>query len=387
MPYTKQQIQRIMRKPGQAFVPRERMPYAGRVAETLVRRKIFRLEDTAAKADYDILKRSFDDIRAYGQRLADTLKLDTLSMDANSITWRRMFLKYAEPKLGEAAQLMALSGYRFATTAYAGGYYGRLWLMDEVVRGRFAVNKPRLYARDVAIQLLQPGFSEAEEYRTKVYGTYWPIEGQPSPLTEAMLPDGMSYELAGQEWRDGYVSVATNAILRIRRGTLRFQVQKASIRETLDGIGSELGVIGDKPKGAYYQSQLITRAAIMRASNHGAVRAYQAQVKGGLHEATDGWILGAVFVTSHDERVCVTCASHDGELYALNDLFGIALLGLPPDNTHPGCRCSIIMILIPDLLSGNEPPQDTWDAWAYENGFDSDLEWFIDDNRLESTMV
>src|SRR6185295_12404945 len=115
MPFTKAQIQRIMHKPGQAYVPRDRYPYAGRIAETLVRKKIFRLEDAAAKAVYDILKRTFDDIRAYGQHIADNLGLDVLSMDAASITWRRMLLAYAEPKLGEAAHLMALSGYRFAT--------------------------------------------------------------------------------------------------------------------------------------------------------------------------------------------------------------------------------------------------------------------------------
>lgn len=362
MPYTKAQLHTIMTKSGKAFVPQKTLPYAGRVCETLVRKKLYALEDAAAIKDFNILKAAAQDIRFQGQRLADQLRLDALSVDAASLTWRRQFLQYAEARLTTAGDMCALAAYGDATTAYAGGYYGRLWLLDEVVRGRYAVNKPRLNVRTAAGQILQPGFKEAPQ------------------------PDMNAYRWIGDEWRDNYRTVVAAGILKLRRATQKAQAKQMTTRQALDAVVYEIGC--NEGRGLFYQVQLVTRAAIMRASNHGAIAAYKAQTRGGLQEATDGWLLGAIWLTSHDDRVCDICAPHDGEIYILNDLVGILFLGLPPDGTHYGCRCQMAPFLIPDLLGGgDEPPLDTWDEWILENEFDGDLEWFMENRTLKSSRV
>lgn len=361
MPYTHAQIDRIMQKDGKAFVPSDKLPYAGRVCETLVRKKIYALEDYAAARDYAILHAASQDIRQRGQAFADYLHLDAVTVDVPSIQWRRHVLEYAEQSLTTAADRMALAAYADATTAYAGGYYGRLWLLDQVVKGRYTVNKPRLNVAQADTSILQPGYQEA------------------------IQPDMRVYRGAGDEWRENYRTVVASGLIKIRRALAKAQSSGYTVRQALDALVYEIGV--NEGRGLYYQAQLVTRAAIMRASNHGAVAAYKAQTQPGLREATDGWLLGAIWLTSNDGAVCPVCRSHAGQVWLINDLLGILLLGLPPDGSHYGCRCQMAPFLIPDLMGGTEPPEDTWDEWIEDEGFGDELEWFTEHKTLKSSRV
>lgn len=313
MGFSQAQLDAIMKKSGRAFVPAGKLPYAGRVCETYIRKKLYALEDEAALKDHAILSAAWKDIRARGQFYADILHIDTFSMDGASITWRQRFLAYAQERLMLAAEQMAQAAYEDATIAYAGGYYGRLWLMDMVTKGKVTVRRPPLNIRYADTQILTPG------------------------LKEAITPDMGVYRYAGQEWRDNYQNVITNGLLKIKRATTGYLAGEISVQEALNGLQTILGLDSGRMGGVYYAAQLVTRAAIMRASNHGTVAAVKAQTRRGLQESTDGWIAGVIWLTSHDDRVCDICAPHDGEFFVVNDLIGIFMLGLPPDGTHYGC--------------------------------------------------
>lgn len=364
MSYSKSQLKAIMDKPGHAYVPRDKIPYAGRVAETLVRKKTYALEDSAALAGYDMLKVANQDIRNYGLQLADRYNLNLLGVDRATLEWRKAFLAYVNTRLNQAVDALAEDAYKNAITAYAGGYYGRLWVMDSIVKGRYTVYKPRLQSRVVSQAVLHPG------------------------LTESIQPDYYVYATDGHEWQDSYRATLPPSLLKIRKATNAVIVGRTSVRDVLNAVSAEIGIGSDKPRGLYFATQSLTRTNIMRASNHGAVAAYQAQTLSAIQESTDGWILGLVFTTAGDDRVCYICSRHEGELYVLNDLFGILLFGLPPDSTHTGCRCGFVPLLLPDLRDGNnDPPKDTWDEWADDNDFTSDIDWFVTNKRLKSTQI
>lgn len=83
---------------------------------------------------------------------------------------------------------------------------------------------------------------------------------------------------------------------------------------------------------------------------------------------------------------CPLCSRQDGRIFVINSLVGIALLGLPPDGTHMGCRCTVIPLMLP-VDDANAPPEDTFDDWLDEYGFADELDFFMQDETLESTQL
>lgn len=365
MPYTKSKLNKIMSKSGQAFVKSDQLNYAGRVCESLVRKLTYSWQDRASEADYQVIKALSDDIRRHGQDVAYSLGIDTLTNDSAGIQWRQRVLKYAEARIEQALSDIAFTAYQYAATAFAAGYYGRLWLMDSALHGRYPVSKPPVQPRKRDASILQPG------------------------ITEAALPDYYTYQEMGNDWHEKYNNVAVQTVLKVRKSTSAALSTGATPNQALGGIAHELGADGKPGQvvgGTYHAAQLLTRAAVMRASNHGGVDAYREQETAQADSGTK-WLLGAIWTTSNDSRVCDECDSHNGQVFIINDLIGILLLGLPPDGSHPGCRCSISPWMIPIPGEENTPPADTFDDWLLDNGYADELGAFIDDTELESTQV
>lgn len=365
MPYTKAQLNRIMSKSGQSYVPQTQLNYAGRVCESLVRRSIYSWEDRAAEADFRAIKTLSDDIRRFGLDTAYALGLDILANDANGIQWRQRVLKYAEPRIQQTLADVAHQAYQYTSTAFAAGYYGRLWLLDSALHGQYVVNKPRLNSSQAANHILRPG------------------------ITEVVAPDYFTYHALGVDWQEKYHTVAVQTIVKARKSTTAALSAGLTVNQALSGIAHELGADGKPGQvvgGTFYAAQLLTRAAVLRAMNHGGVDAYHEQETAQKDSGTK-WLLGAIFLTSHDNRVCDICAPLDGHIYIVNDLTGIALLGLPPDSTHWGCRCSVSAWMIPVPGEENTPPKDTFDDWLTANGFADELGDFIYETELDSTQV
>lgn len=343
-----------MQKSGQAFVPRDRLNYAGRVCETYLRKKIYRFEDRAALAIYGLLKQTNARIRDYALMIAGQVRITQVGNDSDSIVFRRMLSQYITTQLSEFNNAVARLSYQYAYTAYAAGWYGRLWMLMEASHYDPRVKPQRLSTGLAAQSVLQPG------------------------LTEAV--DNAAYEYAGNEWRDTYTNAVSTNLIKLKRVINSTVQEPTSVLGLTQAISTTLGV--DAPAkqastGLYYAASLPTRTAVMRGFNYASAEVYKTHTE---------MLLGAMWLTSHDSRVCPQCARQDGRIFVINSLVGIGLFGLPPDGTHIGCRCSIVPLMIP-VEQPNEPPQDGFDDWLDEWGFMDELDFFMQDDMLASTQL
>lgn len=354
MPFTKQQIRNILNKNGQAFVSTDKLNYAGRICETYLRKKLYRWEDRAALDLYKLLKTTAASIRDYALNTAAQLRITTVGSDANSVIFRRSLNAFAQAQLNEFAGTAAAAAYQYAYTAYVAGYYGRLWMLDQASHHDPRVKPTRLPRWKASQAVLQPG------------------------LTEAV--DTLAYEYDGSEWRDMYALAVAQSVIKVKRAVTATTTQPQGVLALTQGISASLGVNASPKqasKGLYHAVSLPTRTAVMRSANHASADVYKTHTE---------MLLGAMWVTSHDERVCPVCSRLDGHIYIINSLTGIALFGLPPDGSHYGCRCTIIPLMIP-VEHPNEPPTDSFDDWLDEYGFADELDIFMQDDMLESTQL
>lgn len=356
MTLNKKQIQKIMRKSGQAYVPADKLPYKGRVAETYLRKKIYRLEDRAAHDEYQLIKAAYRDIRNEALDLALRQNIERLSLgDSASIVWRRDLINYIDTRLRLLASDIALRAYEHANTAYRAGYYGRLWLLDMITPSTWHPAVRRLNPSKTAQAILHPGLMEAI--------------------------DAQSYFQTGQEWRETYHQVWDTASIQIKRALTSAQSDELTIGQSVQLLAKQLGIT-ERPtartSATFHKSQLQTRTSVMRASNHGAAQAY--------HEQQD-FLVGVLWISSRDSRVCPTCNHYDGHIFLINSLIGISLFGLPPDGSHAGCRCTFVPILLPGFGDGEDEPLDSFEDWIDEIGLFDELDDFFSDSQLDSTLL
>lgn len=365
MPYTRAQLTAIMDKPGAAFVPKNVMPYAGRVCQTLMLKKVYAWEDKAALDEFKLLKAVYGDITAFATQQAVRYSLDTLAMDSTTLRWRRDVLDYTQHRLNTLAEQVARNAYEYASTAFLAGYYGRLWQLTEIAKTPLTIQP--IPMTTVGNKVLHPALQE-------------------------VAADMYTYATQGIEWRAKYQHIYTAAYTKMSSALTIAQAQGQGVNAALhQAIGLPLGMTSKpnaKTSAAYYQSQLETRTAILRSSNQGGIYALHTQNKR-IQESTDGWIVGVQWITAGDSRVCPICLSHDGQVFIINDLVGIALMGLPPDGSHYGCRCSYAILLLLDMLKkdNNQPPEQTWNEWLVDNSVFGSLDVFMNDTQLKSSAL
>jgi len=354
MGVTKPQLQNIMQTRGQAFVPRDKLNYAGRVAETYLRKKIYRWEDRAALAAYSALKETNARIREYALQTAGQLRLSKIANDADSNVFRNMLNRYVDTQLTDYGKRVADVAYEYSYTAFAAGWYGRLWLLDESSH-----HDPRVKPSSVPQQLAQ---------RTVV------LPG----LKEAVNHAG------GTPFHDQFDMAVQTSATKTRRLVNSTVTAPVGVLALTQAIAATLGVNAppkQASKGLYHAVSLPIRTSVIRSYNHASAEVYKTHTE---------ILVGCMWVTSHDSRVCDECASHDGQVFVVNSLTGIALFGLPPDGSHFGCRCTVTPLLVPyDQSNGNanEPPDDTFGDWLIAKGFADTMTDFMQDTSLESTQL
>lgn len=353
MPFTKPQLANIMQTRGQAFVPKDKLNYAGRVAETYLRKKIYHWEDKAALASYNLLKQTNARIRDYALQIAGQLQLTQVGNDANSNVFRNMLNRYVDGQLSSYGDKVTQIAYDHSFTAFEAGWYGRLWQLDESSHHDPRVKPQRMPQQLAQRTVLLPGLKEAFD-----------SGGGTTPF------------------HDQFDTAVQTSAIKVRRAVNSTVSNPQGVLAVTQMIGATLGV-NSKPKqaatGLYHAVSLPIRTSVMRSFNHASAEVYKTHTE---------MLIGCMWVTSHDSRVCAECASHDGQIFVINSLVGIALLGLPPDGSHWGCRCAIIPLILPyDQTDKNDPPDDTFEEWLIAEGFADTLDEFMQDTSLESTQL
>ncbi len=335
MPFTKRQLRNITQSRGQAYIGRDKGNYGLRVAETYLRRKLYNWEDKTIRREYDLFQAASKDIRDYALMVGQG--------DYATVPWKKAALQKAELRMARLAYDVTRNALQACETAYYAGYVGRLWVLDSMTIVDVPLNKGQMQMRN-----------------------------QPDRDTV----------------REEYDTALMQGIIKLRGRATRAIVEEMPIGKAAKFL-ADFGQRRSKSKGMFYQMQLRTRTAVMRASNYGAYDAFMAQAQPQTEAiASDReWVLGMMWLSQRDSRVCNTCARLDGTVWALSEMWGLMLMGLPPDGSHPGCRCTVIPLLIPNILKPeNEPPDLTFDEWLDENGYSMLLNDF-EDTQLASTQI
>lgn len=257
-----------MSKSGQAFVPRDKLNYAGRVCETYLRKKLYRWEDRSALALYKLLQKNAAAIRDFALTQAGYLRLTEVGNDRDSIVFRRLLNTYVEAQLVAYGQQAAQIAYRYASTAFAAGWYGRLWMLDQASHHDPRVKPERMPQGLAARSVLSPGLTEA-------------------------LDDG-----GAGAWADTYENAVTASIVKVKRLVNNTAAAPLGVLALTQAVDTALGVDTaprQASKGLYHAVALPTRTAVMRSANHASAEVYKSHTE---------MLLGAMWVTSHDERVC-----------------------------------------------------------------------------------
>lgn len=302
----------------------DRLPsMAARTCETWVKRRLFRLEDRAVREELALYRAAFSDIReeAYNLRGRMGGTLDRRFMDALLPIMRARVLR-----LGHDVARVAGA---YSVQAYVLGYYGRAWLLDMVT------------APDVRVKVPPPDIRTAmrERILTEAGGAnIW-----------AMIADEY-----GDDWYRIFSLEYDTLMINLTRVLKQGMRQGLGMADIMDKVADKFGIELSTTGG--YQSnfnvvQAVTRTYVMNSSNQGAARIFYDNRE---------LLAGYRHLTANDERVCNICAAMDGHLYPIGEW------AVPPSNTHPNCRCTIIPELRADYadIYLNDPPRETYDEWA-----------------------
>lgn len=241
------------------------------------------------------------------------------------------------PELARRAQLLAqlereanalfdsLGGRLDASImdAFKQGYYGRAWILDTIT---------------------------VEEWNAK-YNVLLPSE-----QIRAML---LQEYVGVDDWINMQRRTLTNNITRSLTASM---IQGEGMQAAAARLRDELGITSGRKsivKGSAYRVLLIARTEIMRASNMGALTVYEQN-----QDVLSGW----EWVATKDERTCPTCGGLDGKVFK----FGSAQMQ-PPSGSHPGCRCTVVPVLIDqDLQARVAGVRENYCEWAAARGIVDD---------------
>lgn len=346
MPYTAQQIRRIVGRQGSRVIPKGAIPQlAQRVSESEVRRRLYSFEDRAAADLFALFEKAYADIRTASATLADELGISgALEMDSAGMRWKTQLASYQDARLRglmmDAAKLTAERGQ----TAFAAGYLGRAWSADVSTR-------PEVQVR---YRLPMP-----ERIRDLLATDWEKREG------ETLMG---SFNLAAQE-----VTAKTRRVLNTAL------IDGETPAQAVMKVGDALGVRDGK--AAYWRAQNLVRSGVMAAGNLGAVVLYRENARGeNPREEIAGLGLAAIFVTAGDGRVCPICRGFAGRIWRLDTLADAVLtaLTMPVPPIHYGCRCGHVYVILPTLMLPDDmPPGLTWLEWLALEGLTGVLDNFM----------
>jgi SPP1 gp7 family putative phage head morphogenesis protein len=317
-------------KPG--LIARKRLPsLSARLSETVIKRKLFALEDATVRAQFDLYRQAFDQIRFIAEHMTypDPQWADRVNVAASRVI--------ARLKVDVAATAL-----QSALVAFRGGYYGRAWVLDMATRPDVKIVAPPVSALDGVL-------GEAVDW----------ARAQEADLIRSLM---------GEAWQVQFADELDVLIPQIRIAIRTGQAEGEGIDAIMRRVRRVMGVETDRRRGGvgsnerrlfranFNRVQTITRTVTNKAANTGAWQAYQ---------RNQDVLTGYQWLTARDERVCPICAGLDGTTYRLGDTTR------PP--AHPNCRCTVVPTISPDLAANfSEAPRETFEEWAASRGL-SDL--------------
>jgi SPP1 gp7 family putative phage head morphogenesis protein len=343
MAYTKRQLTKILNVGTRPFIePDHKLPYALRVGESLIRRRLYALEDETVAQQWYMYKAAYADIRNRAYDLAQEAGITTLENSGAVLRWRRSLELYTRSVATMLTDRIAWHSLKAAGNLYLLGYYGRAWALDVTTAPTVQVTIPQPSNRLITRAVLHPGISEDYD------------------------PDRQIYDLLGAEWRANYADQIDDMVRRIR-GTLNTGIsQRLDVRLLMQNVADVMGVNISRNEGFkanFSRVQALTRTYVMSASNEGALDLYRQNAS---------LVSGVEFLAANDGRVCRMCARLSGTVWALDS----DEIVRPPSMTHVNCRCT----LIPRVIEGEpDAPRMTWKDWVLSAG----LGWLLGDELTD----
>lgn len=312
MPYSRRQIDALNRSP--LLDAEDIADGPTRIAEIVIRRQVFAVENEAVNALLRRYMLAFEDMRRFAE-----------AGSAPTTAWRDNLLQKIVQRVATLTDEVAAISLRAATAAYRGAYYGKAWQLSEMTREGTRI---RADAPDALAALL------AEDVYTDIIQS-----------------------LMGAEWRLQFADELDLLTAQIRLSISQGMSAGEGIDSIMRRVRGVMGIETDRRKGYranFNRVQTITRTVVNTASNDGALAAYA---------RNRDIIWGYEWSAARDERVCPICRGLDRQRYKLGSE------QRPP--AHPNCRCAVLPVLLPETEpepSARRPdaPRRTLAEWLGE---------------------
>jgi len=293
-----------------------------RYAEWWVRRRIYGLEDQESRWLFERYMQAYKEMTMEIMRAYENGK--------PVVTRRSELLRQIEAEMNRLMPEVAQHLFETELAAYKQAYYGRAWQLDMTTKADRPIHAPLLPVEAIRAHLLAPPMGKGKK------GKY-----------------------LGADWFEELGFARDEFILRMKRSLTASLIQGEGIQQAQRRLRDELGIQTDRRKGFkrnFYQTMMIARTEILRASNLGALQIYEQN-----RDILSGW----EWVATRDGRTCPFCGGMDGKRFKFD-----SGQSTPPGSSHPGCRCTAMPVLIDtdlmDRVAGG--PRQTYRDWAQQQG-------------------
>lgn len=213
---------------------------------------------------------------------------------------------------------------RAAAAAYAGGFWGKAWQLNQVTSTKLAVRAtPRV---------------TTPKQREDVY----------DEIIAAHLRE---------EWFDLYSANLETMVGAIKTAIWTSVAQGETFAQTMRRVATAMGITDRRSyRAAFNRIQALTRMVIARSLNEAAWE---------LFTQNSPIVTQYEWLTARDERVCPVCWGLDGTRYES----GEAWFNLPP--AHQNCRCDVVPVARFEWMFGGElHTEKSFVNWLREQGYD-----------------
>lgn len=231
-----------------------------RYAEWWVRRRIYGLSDDEARWLYRVYKGAYTS-------MASTLSTAYDNDNKPLIGQRLRVLNQIEAEMNALSTQVGAHLLETSTDAYAQGYYGRAWELDQATLESTAVKVTLLPREAIRAMVQQPLLGRNKKY-------------------------------AGVDWATELGLAREEFVWRVKRSLTTSMINGEGIQAAQRRLRDELGIRTDRRSGFkrnFYQTLMIARTEILRASNLGAQSIYEQN-----QDVLRGW----EWVATRDERTC-----------------------------------------------------------------------------------
>lgn len=333
MPYSQKQIQRLL---DPDLIPADRVQHRSmRVAETVLKRSLFALEERAVRQQWQLYKAAHNDIKQHAEMLGRRGFADR--------EFRIQLRQYVSERVEQLKKQVAAVALRASLAAANGGYYGRAWLLDVSTREDVTIAVP---AFDPMQFIMRESF-EGDAYEQVVIS------------------------LLSRAWGEQFEAIIDQLTPAIVTSIITGMEAGEDIPTLMDRVARTMGV-NINPRDGYRSNfnnvQVVTRTVVNQISNDAGVVIYRNNAD---------ILTGKEWITARDERVCPVCQAKDGTVTLLssNDR--------PP--AHPQCRCTEVPVIDPRWLEdGTVNPRNTLLEWAVGFGVGFVMQDYLSPSTLES---